>query len=212
MDNTIHWTDLAGALSLPSKPHLAEPYHEGYDPNMKHLIAFLWCLPMATFAQTPQPDLTSPAMASVEVGVICAPDTLGVQPAPGTVAGTTHVIAEEPPFVATTRRVPAVLGIGFGIKSRTLDSDGLSGVAMTVTHPPMGDTGAISQTFTTTIRGTDPSLTFYQFDYDYELLPGIWQMEASFGGETLYRTTFEILPANQVPELAEICGFTELLS
>ena len=102
--------------------------------------------------------------------------------------------------------------LGFGIKSRTLDSDGLSGVEMTVTHPPMGDIGAISQTFTTTIRGTDPSLTFYQFDYDYELLPGIWQMEASFGGETLYRTTFEVLPANQVPELAEICGFTELLS
>ncbi len=179
---------------------------------MKHIFAFLACLPGPLLAQAPLPDLVGDSMASVEAGVICAPETLGVQEAPGTVAGTTHIIAEEPPFVAATRRVPAVLGIGFGIKSRTLDINGLNGVTMTITHPPMGSTGATYQTFSTTIRGTDPSLTFYQFDFDYELLPGIWQLEASFADETLYRTTFEVLPADQVPELAEICGFTELLS
>ena len=179
---------------------------------MKHTIAFLCCVPLAAFAQAPQPDITSPLMDSVQAGVICAPDAMGVRDAPGTIAGTTHIIDDEPPFVAATRRVPAVLGIGFGIKSRTVDVNGISDVLMTVTHPPMGDTGATVQTFLTTIRGTDPSLTFYQFDFDYELLPGIWQMEASIAGETLYRTTFEVLPAEQVPELAEICGFTELLS
>jgi hypothetical protein len=179
---------------------------------MKHVLALLVCAPLAAFAQSPLPDITTPAMASVQAGVICAPDSLGVQDAPGTVAGTTHIIDEEPPFVAATRRVPAVLGIGFGIKSRTSDVNGMTGVQMTVTHPPMGDSGATAQTFATTIRGTDPSLTFYQFDFDYELLPGIWQMEASFAGKTLYRTTFEVVPANQVPELAEICGFVDLLS
>jgi hypothetical protein len=151
-------------------------------------------------------------MDSVEAGVICAPDAMGEKVAPGTIAGITHIIEDEPPFVATTRRVPAVLGIGFGIKSRTVDINGLSDVLMTITHPAMGDTGATMQTFLTTIRGTDPSLTFYQFDFGYELLPGIWQMEATHAGETLYRATFEVLPAERVPELAEICGFTELLS
>ena len=166
---------------------------------------------MAT-AQAPQPDTVSPLMASVETGVICAPDSMDVRDAPGTIAGTTHVIEDEPPFVAVTRRVPAVLGIGFGIKSLTKDIGGLGDVLMTVTHPPMGDAGTTEQTFLTNIRGTDPSLTFYQFDFDYELLPGIWQMEASFGGEILYRSTFEVLPPEQVPELAEICGFTDLFS
>ena len=166
---------------------------------------------MAT-AQAPLPDTISPLMEQVEAGVICAPDSMAVREAPGTIAGTTHVIDEEPPFVAITRRVPAVLGIGFGIKAVTADVNGLQDVLMTVTHPPMGTSNATEQTFLTTIRGTDPSLTFYQFDFDYELLPGIWQLEATFGSDVLYRTTFEVLPPEQVPELAEICGFTDLFS
>ncbi|MEO9862470.1 MAG: DUF3859 domain-containing protein [Yoonia sp.] len=179
---------------------------------MKHVLALLICMPVVAFAQAPQPDVKAPAIASMEVGVICAPDTLGVREAPGTIAGTTHVIEEEPAFVAATRRVPAVLGIGFGIKSQALDIDGINGVQMTVTHPPMGATGQTVQTFASTIRGTDPSLTFYQFDFDYELLPGFWQIEASYAGETLYRTTFEVLPAEQIPELADICGYVDLFS
>ena len=179
---------------------------------MKHVVFALMALPIAAFAQAPEPDITSAVMASVEAGVICAPETTGTQEAPGTVAGTTHLIAEEPPFIAVTRRVPAVLGIGFGIKSRTVDVAGLNGVTMKVTHPPMGTGGATVKTFETVIRGTDPSLTFYQFDFGYELLPGIWQMQASVGDEVLYRTTFEVLPPELVPELAEVCGFEDLLS
>ena len=151
-------------------------------------------------------------MASVEAGVICAPETTGTLEAPGTIAGTTHLIEEEPPFVAITRRVPAVLGIGFGVKSRSVDMAGITDVLMTVTHPPMGPEGVTKQTFETIIRGTDPSLTFYQFDFDYELVTGVWQLEASQNGEVLYRTTFEVLPPEQVAELAQVCGFEELLS
>jgi len=45
-----------------------------------------------------------------------------------------------------------------------------------------------------------------------ELLPGIWQLEASLADEILYRTTFEVVPAAQVPELAEVCGYQDLFS
>ncbi|MEJ6399298.1 DUF3859 domain-containing protein [Yoonia sp. 208BN28-4] len=181
---------------------------------MKHIALLVaLALPFAANAQTgPQPDKISPAMASVETGVICAPPATGEVEAPGTVAGTTHLIADEPPFVSTARRVPAVLGIGFGIKSQSIDSGGISDVVMRITHPPMGDAGVTAQTFTSSISGIDPSLTFYQFDFDYELLPGIWQMEASSNGTVLYRTTFEVVTPDQIPELASICGFEELLS
>jgi hypothetical protein len=179
---------------------------------LKHMLLFAVLCPVVAFAQTgPQPDKISPVMESVEAGIICAPPSTGETEAPGTVAGTTHLISEEPPFVSTARRVPALLGIGFGIKSQTRDIAGLNDVVMTITHPPMGPTAAQTQTFTSTIRGTDPSLTFYQFDFDYELLPGIWQMQASKDGQILYRTTFEVLPPDQVPELAQVCGFAELL-
>lgn len=179
---------------------------------MKHLLSVALFTSIAVAAHAQLPDFVSDQMASVEAGVICAPETTGELAAPGTIAGTTHLIAEEPPFIAVTRSVPAVLGVGFGIKSRSVDIMGLDGVTMTVTHPPMGDNAVTTQTFETVIRGTDPSLTFYQFDFDYELLPGTWQMQASAGDQVLYRATFEVLPPELVPELAQACGFEDLLS
>ena len=157
-------------------------------------------------------DMTAEAIASLESGVICPPPTVGTAPAPGTVAGTTHLIDENPPFVSLGNRVPAVLGIGFGVKAMAVDPAGLSDVTMTVTHPPMGDGKATSQSFFTRVGGGDPSLTFYQFDFDYELLIGTWTMTATKDGVTLYETQFDVVPPRLVPELAAICGFEQLLS
>jgi hypothetical protein len=167
-------------------------------------------IPAAAFAQSP--DMVSPLIANHASGVICAPPTKGTSPAPGTVAGTTHLIDVEPAFVSHSRRVPAVLGIGFGIKALAVDISGIDDVLITISHPEMGDQKATAQSFGSLIRGTDPSLTFYQFDFDYELVTGIWQMEASRGTEILYRTTFEVVTPDQAPELATICGFENLLS
>ncbi len=174
------------------------------------LCAFAFVGPVA--AWSPAADLTDAAIASLETGVICPPPTVGETPAPGTLAGTTHLIEDEPPFVSRSNRVPAVIGLGFGAKSMTADMLGLSDVTMTVTHPPMGKDGITSQTFQTRIDGTTPALTFYQFDYDYELVKGLWQMEASKDGKVLYRTTFEVIAPKDASELAKICGFEELLS
>lgn len=171
---------------------------------------FFAMIPCVALAQSP--DMVSPLIANHASGVICAPPTTGTSPAPGTVAGTTHLIDVEPAFVSTTRRVPAVLGIGFGIKSQAADIAGIADVIMTISHPEMGDMRATSQSFGSRISGADPSLTFYQFDFDYELVTGIWQMEAASGLDVLYRTTFEVVPPDQVPELASICGFENLLS
>jgi len=167
---------------------------------MKNLVLTLSCLPVVALGQAPLPDTTSDQIAQIEAGVICAPETTGTAEAPGTVAA------------AITRTVPAVLGVGFGIKARSDAPAGLFPVVMTVTHPPMGNKSVTTQTFETTIRGADASLTFYQFDFDYELLPGIWQMTATYEDTVLYRTTFEVVPPDLVPELARICGFENLLS
>lgn len=163
-------------------------------------------------AQSPGPDTTAPTISSLETGIVCPPPSVGESPAPGTLAGTTHLIEDEPPFVSLSNRVPAVLGIGFGAKALSADIFGLTDVTMTVTHPPMGRDGTTVQSFQTRIDGTEPSLTFYQFDFDYEMVQGLWQMEATKDGATLYRATFEVVPPGQVPELASVCGFEELLS
>jgi len=178
---------------------------------MKWCTFFFALMPVAVLAQT-GPDKLGAKIASFEAGVICAPPTTGVRKAPGTVAGTTSLIAVDPPFVSTKRRVPAVIGIGFGVKARALDIAGIEGVSIVISHPPMGDQGTQVQSFESRISGLDPSLTFYQFDFDYELVTGLWQMQAMQGDTVLYRTTFEVLPPSQVPELATICGFEEQLS
>ncbi|MFZ3583225.1 DUF3859 domain-containing protein [Loktanella sp. DJP18] len=177
---------------------------------MRLTLSF-FCL-LATAVHAAPADMTGPQIGSLETGVICPPPTVGETAAPDTVAGVTHLVAEDPPFVSMSRRVPAVIGIGFGAKSTTADLMGLSEVTMTVTHPPMGKDRITQQSFLTRIDGISPSLTFYQFDYAYELVQGRWQMEAVKDGEVLYRASFDVVAPKDAPALAQVCGFEELLS
>ena len=170
-------------------------------------ICLLALMPAAFLAQ---PDKISTQIAQFEAGVICAPPTTGVSKAPDTVAGTTHLIEVDPPFVSLKRRVPAVIGIGFGVKAVGVTD--IEAVSITVSHPKMGDAGTTRQSYESHISGVGPSLAFYQFDFDYELRVGVWQIEARQGDTVLYRADFDVLPPAQVPELAGVCGFQDLLS
>jgi len=84
-------------------------------------------------------DQASNAIIFLETGVICAPDSIATAPAPDTVAGITNVIEDDPPFVSTVNRVPAVLGIGFGAKAQAGEIFGISDVTVSVRHPEMGN-------------------------------------------------------------------------
>lgn len=179
---------------------------------MKWCTFFFAILPVMAMGQTAVDDTVSALIVSHEAGIVCSPPTVGTSPAPDTLAGETHLIANDPPFVSTGRRVPAVLGIGFGVKSQALVPTGIADVTMTITHPEMGELNATSQTYQTRISGADTSLTFYQFDFDYEMVLGRWQMQATQGDTLLYSTSFDVVSPSEVPELARICGFEEFLS
>ena len=158
-------------------------------------------------------DRTSwPQIASLEAGIICPPEPVGSAPAPGTLAGVTHIIAQEPTFVSKGRLVPAVLGVGFGVKAQAETTGGIEPVNMVLTHPAMGRDQVTSQNFTTRISGSDPSFTFYQFDYGYELVTGTWQFTAMSGDTVLYTVSFDVVDPRQVPGLADVCGYRDLLS
>ncbi len=161
----------------------------------------------------PAEEFTSPLLGFFEAGVLCAQDTGVTREAPNTVAGTTHVVEEAPPFVSTGRRVPAVLGIGFGVRAGFAGELGQEGILMSVTHPPFDGSGATEQSFFTYVGSEgSPGITFYQFDYPYELAVGEWTMTASASGVTLYETTFVVVPPQALPELAGVCGYLDLLS
>ena len=158
-------------------------------------------------------DRVTDAIGLLEAGVICAPPSIGTREAPDTVAGTTHVIEDVPPFVSTGRVVPAVLGIGFGVRAGMAGDVGQDGVTMTVTHPSFAQSGATEQSFTTYIGPQDtPGVTFYQFDYGYELALGEWVMTASVGDVMLYEVTFTVVSPTALPQLADVCGYEDLLS
>lgn len=158
-------------------------------------------------------DFVSLLLGFHEGGILCATQTDTTRAAPDTVAGTTHVVEEAPPFVSNGRFVPAVLGIGFGVRAGLTGDQGQEGVLMSVTHPPFADGGVTEQSFYTYVgSATDPGITFYQFDYGYELALGDWTMTASVNGVTLYETTFTVVPPAALPELAGVCGYTDLLS
>jgi len=158
-------------------------------------------------------DFVSPLIGFFEAGVLCAQESGEVRAAPDTLAGTTHVVEDMPPFVSTGRIVPAVLGIGFGVRSGLVADFVQEDVLMTVTHPPLDGSGTTEQSFYTIIGSQyDPGVTFYQFDYGYELALGDWTMSARHNGVTLYETTFTVVSPNALPELAGVCGYLDLLS
>ncbi|WP_322890564.1 MULTISPECIES: DUF3859 domain-containing protein [unclassified Yoonia] len=173
---------------------------------MRLMFAFLVCLSLPPVA------VAQGVIASLRAGVVCGPPVVGSAPAPDTIAGSTHLIEETPPFIAEITQVPAVIGIGFGVKAQAADPDGLSGVTMIVTHPPMGDAGVTRQSYTSWISGTEPSMTFYQFDEDYERVTGTWTFTAVLGDEELFSVDFEVVPPQALPGLAEACGYGDLLS
>lgn len=176
---------------------------------MKYIVVVLAGLAGPLGAQ----EFVSDRLFSFEAGVICAQDTGITREAPGTIAGTTHVVDEAPDFVSNGRKVPAVLGIGFGAKASVMDDVGMADVVMRVTHPPFRGHDTLSQTYTSFIgpKG-DPGITFYQFDYSYELAMGLWTFEAIQMGEVIYRTEFTVVPPETLPELAGVCGYVDLLS
>ncbi|WP_019956642.1 DUF3859 domain-containing protein [Yoonia vestfoldensis] len=172
------------------------------------LLVLLTTPPLFALAQAMQ----SEALASLRAGVVCGPPVIGSSPAPDTIAGSTHLIDQTPPFIAEITQVPAVIGIGFGVKAQMLDPDGLAGVTMVVTHPPMGAAGITQQSYPSWISGTEPSIIFYQFDEDYERVTGTWTFTAVVADQELFSVDFEVVPPEALPGLAEACGYSDLLS
>ena len=189
-----------------------KPHARRYASGMRLLSRFLLFCITSTACFGQDADYTHSMIRNLDVGIICAQDPVGANPAPDTLTGSTHVIAGEPDFITDIRTVPAVLGIGFGVKSSVTDPAGLSDVVMRVSHPPMGAEGRTRQSFQTSISGEGTSLTFYQFDHEFELVTGTWQMTAMHGETVLYEVSFEVVPPKFLPELAGLCRYGDLLS
>ncbi len=167
-------------------------------------------LATSTFAQSTQ-DIVTREVARFSAGVVCTPLIVGQNEAPGTISGFTNTIEGLVEFTSTSRRVPAVIGISFGalVTAKSFDR---SNVTVTLTHPPMGDAGVEVETYATYISATNDSPVLFSLEYDYELVTGPWRFDVSHQGQLLYTANFEVVEPQDLPELANICGYAELFS
>jgi hypothetical protein len=69
-----------------------------------------------------------------EAGVICSQTNNVLRYAPNTLASNAHFITNSPPFISKGRVVPAVLGIGFGIRSGLASNFTYDDILIAITH------------------------------------------------------------------------------
>lgn len=153
----------------------------------------------------PASPVTSPAMGAVTFGIFCALQPMDRVPAPGTLSGWMHVPDGPLAFHwPDQNRVPATLGIAFGVQARSATGTIVDRAEVRVYRP--GRT--TPETWGATYTDTAPTISFFRFDTEAELIPGLWAFEAWQGGTRLYRVEFDIIPPDQAPGITQACGAT----
>jgi len=152
-----------------------------------------------------------PQVLELIPGLICAPPEAGRRDAPDTASGWVHVPDEPVGIVAEGQRVPAVLGMGFGVWFR-LDGFGPLELRHVVTHPPMADTGITRQSWDSRSQGGMEDAIFFQFDVPEELVTGTWTFSAHDGTTELFSVPFTIVEPSEAPDLARLCRDGTMLS
>jgi Domain of unknown function (DUF3859) len=118
---------------------------------------------------------------------------------PETTTGVTGILADAPLLVASTNRIPAKIGVNFGLWCEIANvpvANHEVELTVVVTHPAITrPDGTIWKGFTTVEKasarnGQVVSWTLYRLEYAYELVTGEWEFEIQFKGETVCKQTF----------------------
>jgi len=155
-------------------------------------------------------DFVHPNLGQVQTGILCQGPVAWTDDSPETILGQTGALLTFPPFVSESHTVPAVRGMMFGVRS-VPQRGSFPDARIVVTHPPLGEEAVTTQSWSTDFDPYEVTGNFYAFDFDYELVEGLWTIEAWFGDELLYRFDFKVVAPGVVPELAQVCGYEDLL-
>ncbi len=159
-----------------------------------------------------EPRLFAEPGVVIEAGLFCAADAADRRPAPDTVFGWIHV-PDVPVSIILPGEMtaPAVLGLGFGV-SFALGNMAPVDLTYVITHPPMPPAGTTRQSWVGRVQPGTVESVFFQFDIPEELLPGDWQIAALENGEAVFRAEFSVVPPEDAPHLAGLCGGPLLLT
>ncbi len=151
------------------------------------------------------PPVISDRVQQVEWGIFCALKAMDQAPAPGTISGWMHVPRERIEVHWPNETVvPASIGLAFGVRVAAAPGQPDLEAESRVYRPGRSQ----PETWTSSISESGRVNSFFRFDEESELIPGIWAFEAWEGGEMLYRVEFEVVPAAARPEISDACGAT----
>ncbi len=141
----------------------------------------------------------------ITYGAFCQQLSVGEVAAPDTLANKVDLLPSTPDIRWPGTRIPAAPGISFGVRSETPDGATYDPVVIEVSHPPLGGTGPDRQSYLTRLGGDGPSINAYSFDVPEELVTGQWTLRATYFGRLLYQVTFDVVPAETMPQIANAC-------
>ncbi|WP_163847292.1 DUF3859 domain-containing protein [Pseudooceanicola aestuarii] len=171
--------------------------------------AFACLLCPAALAQSA--DFIAPRLELSEAGIFCPIPSAGTAPAPGTESGVINLIDGDHRVALHDHRVPAHIGLSFGIRIRLAPGAPPGPYSVVLTHPPVGPRAVTREVWNAEI-GTDYGVRLFEFEFDRELRPGAWVFEITDGTTTYLRQSFEVVPPRQAPAAIDLCFGQQLLS
>lgn len=171
---------------------------------MKAILAATLWFALATLAPAePAAPQISRLISRLELGVFCTPAEMGSAPAPGTASGKVHVPFDDIRFDWPDRQVvPAVIGLAFGVRAELAPGNSVPFGEVRIYLPGRDQ----PETWGSSFSDLGATFSFFSFDREEELIPGIWRFEAWDGENRLYLVEFEVVPAALAPGLAGSCG------
>nr|WP_244867739.1 DUF3859 domain-containing protein [Vannielia litorea] len=142
----------------------------------------------------PRVQADSAVIERLEFGLTCPLPIVSSEDAPGTENGRVDIFEGEVRFVDSHQQVPAVLGVGFGVKAWARPDAAPTRITIRSLHPAFPGTGTTSQSFTSHLGPNAPMTHVFTFDLPHEATPGLWQLQALAGGRMIYSVSFKVVP------------------
>jgi len=132
-----------------------------------------------------------PSCEITDYGILEPRKQEGVRDTPTTATGKVREFGAIK-FKQRTERIPARLGLRFGVehKFRNVPADGE--LQVLVIHPPIVKANGQTSTVSSARKNPADSGTNYGFDSEAELLSGTWAFEFKYRGNLLCRKAFTV--------------------
>jgi len=144
------------------------------------------------------------AVSDGDYGLVCPAGNAVELPAPGTHLGVIKQREGWQRIEYTTQTIPMVKGIGFGVEAAPLRN--LTGVQVTVFHPPYPGTDVTEESWISDFNTDAQNLSFFTFEFPFEMVQGRWAIQATHLGSTLYSVEFDVVPASKYPNVDGLCA------